>query len=134
LGGRSGSQNRTADPRDREKKTSRAGTSTHLRTYHLYSISTGENETSISNRKFVAFSRKYLDPRGGGGHSKAKTIRDFLSFSENLSWLHVFMGGSVEEPDHVLCGAVFECLAAKSSQVSSAAKCRLWLVFSLASD
>jgi hypothetical protein len=32
--------------------------------------------------------------------------------AEDLSWFRVFVDGLVEEPDDVLCGAVFEDLAA----------------------
>lgn len=83
-----GSVLRTAQPIQvtEKRRRGRAGTSTHLRSYHLYSISTGENETFISKCKFVSFSKRYLDARGGGGHSKAKTIRDFLSSSSSKAF------------------------------------------------
>jgi len=61
------------------RRRGRAGVATNLRGYHLYCISTGEKENVISNRRFVSFSKRYLDPRGGGGRSKAKAIREFLA-------------------------------------------------------
>lgn len=94
-----GSVLRTAQPIHvtEKRRRGRAGTSTHLRSYHLYSISTGENETSISNRKFVAFSKKYLDPRGGGGHSKAKTIRDFLSSNSSKAFYSIEIAQNLKD-------------------------------------
>jgi hypothetical protein len=94
-----GSVLRTAQPIHvtEKRRRGRAGTSTHLRSYHLYSISTGENETSISNRKFVAFSRKYLDPRGGGGHSKAKTIRDFLFSNSSKAFYSIEIAQNLKD-------------------------------------
>ena len=71
---------RTASPIHvtERRRHGRAGTATNLRSYHLYCISTGEKENVLSGQRFVAFSRRYLDVRGGGGHSKSKAIRDFL--------------------------------------------------------
>ena len=71
---------RTASPIHvtERRRHGRAGTATNLRSYHLYCISTDEKENVLSGQRFVAFSRRYLDVRGGGGHSKSKAIRDFL--------------------------------------------------------
>jgi hypothetical protein len=79
---------RTAQPIQvtERRRRGRAGTSTNLRSYHLYTIWTGEKETTISNKRFVSFSKRYLDPRGGGGHSKAKSIRDFLSSNSSKAF------------------------------------------------
>jgi len=72
---------RTAEPIyvAEKRRRGRAGTATNLRGYHLYRISSGEKDTVVSGRRFVSFSKKHLDPRGGGSHSKASAIRDFLA-------------------------------------------------------
>ena len=90
---------RTAQPIQvtEKRRRGRAGTSTHLRSYHLYNISTGENETSISNSRFVSFSKRYLDPRGGGGHSKAKTIRDFLFSNSSKAFYSIEIAQNLKD-------------------------------------
>ena len=57
----------------------RAGVSTHTRPYHLYVLKPeGFDELELDGRRFVAFSEEHLDPRGGGGVSKSRRIREFL--------------------------------------------------------
>jgi len=68
------------------RRHGRAGTSTNVRAYHLYCISAGEKEATVSDRKFVRFSRKYLDVRGGGGHSKSEAIRNFLASNNHKAF------------------------------------------------
>jgi len=51
-----------------------------------------------------------VDIEEGFTSSYAPELRSMVG--EDLSWLRVFVDGSVEEPDDVLCGAVFEYLAA----------------------
>jgi len=72
---------RTADPiySAEKRPDGRADVGTNLRCYHLYCISKNEKEVAISDRRFVSFSKRYLDPRGGGVRSKARAIREFLS-------------------------------------------------------
>ncbi len=72
---------RTADPiySAEKRPDGRADAGTNLRSYHLYCISKNEKEVIISDRRFVSFSKRYLDPRGGGIRSKARAIREFLS-------------------------------------------------------
>jgi len=72
---------RTADPiySAEKRQGGEADAGTSLRSYHLYCISKDEKEVIISDRRFVSFSKKYLDPRGGGVRSKARAIREFLS-------------------------------------------------------
>lgn len=72
---------RTADPIYSAEKRSEgeADAGTSLRSYHLYCISKNEKEVMILDRRFVSFSKRYLDPRGGGVRSKARAIREFLS-------------------------------------------------------
>jgi len=57
----------------------RAGVSRNTRPYHLY-VLRPENVDSllIDGRRFVKYSKKYLDVRGGGKKSKAKLILEFL--------------------------------------------------------
>jgi len=82
---------RTANPIyvTEKRRRGRAGTATYLRAYHLYSVSTGEKETVVSGRKFVSFSKKYLDIRGGAGRSKSKAIRDFLSLNRHKAFYSI---------------------------------------------
>jgi len=79
---------RTASPTyvTERRRRGRAGVATNIRAYHLYCISTGERESIISGRRFVSFSKEYLDPRGGGGHSKSKAIRDFLAANSDRAF------------------------------------------------
>ena len=57
----------------------RGGVSAHNRPYHLYSLRPeGSDELIVDGRQFVAFSDEFLDPRGGGGLSKARRILGFL--------------------------------------------------------
>jgi len=57
----------------------RAGVSVHNRPHHLYVLGPeGSGELVLEGRRFVAFSEEYLDPRGGGGVSKAQRIMGFL--------------------------------------------------------
>jgi len=57
----------------------RAGTSSHMRPYHLYLLRPGGEESLVlGGRRYVAFRKEYLDPRGGGSLSKARRIKGFL--------------------------------------------------------
>jgi len=57
----------------------RAGTSSHVRPYHLYLVAPeGRDRLTLDGRLYVAFSEEYLDPRGGGGVSKSQRIIGFL--------------------------------------------------------
>jgi len=79
---------RTANPIyvTERRRHGRAGTATNLRAYHLYCTSTGEREAVVSGQKFVSFSKKYVDTRGGGGRSKSRAIRDFLSLNRHKAF------------------------------------------------
>jgi hypothetical protein len=84
----SGAVLRTTSPiyETERRRHGRAGTSTNIRAYHLYCISAGEKENVISSQRFVGFSKKYLDARGGGGHSKSKAIRNFLASNSHKAF------------------------------------------------
>ena len=57
----------------------RGGVSTHTRPYHLYILRPeGVDEVVVEGHRFVGFSEERLDPRGGGGVSKARRILEFL--------------------------------------------------------
>jgi DNA-binding Lrp family transcriptional regulator len=57
----------------------RAGTKRNLRAYHLYTLRPkGMDLLQVDGNEYVSFSRRYLDPRGGGVKSKAGIIREFL--------------------------------------------------------
>jgi len=57
----------------------RAGRSPHTRPYHLYVLRPeGLEEALIGGRRYVGYSEESLDPRGGGGVSKAQRVLGFL--------------------------------------------------------
>ena len=57
----------------------RGGISGGTRPYHLYILRPkGKDSARIGSYEFVKYDEKYLDARGGGKISKAKTILDFL--------------------------------------------------------
>jgi DNA-binding MarR family transcriptional regulator len=57
----------------------RRGVSRHTRPYHLYLLGPdGVEEVVVDGQRYVGFSRENLDPRGGGGLSKAQRVLDFL--------------------------------------------------------
>ncbi len=72
---------RTAAPlleQERVRK-GRGGVSFHMRPYHLYlGKPSGREEVELGGRRYVSFAPEYLDPRGGGGASKAGLILGFL--------------------------------------------------------
>jgi hypothetical protein len=52
----------------------------HIRPFHLYMLKPPEKERLlVDGVEYVAFSEEYLDPRGGGGESKAGLIKALLS-------------------------------------------------------
>ena len=62
----------------------RGGTSSHVRPFHKYLLRPeGFDVVVVEGRRFVGFSEEYLDPRGGGGFSKARRVLGFLE--ENAS-------------------------------------------------
>lgn len=62
----------------------RGGVSTTTRSYHLYVLKPeGMESLLIDGRKFVKYSKEYLDVRGGGKLSKAQRILGFLKSHEN---------------------------------------------------
>ncbi len=72
---------RTAAPiMEREKVNhGRGGVTTHMRPYHLYLAKpSGREELELGGRRYVSFAPEYLDPRGGGGASKAGLILGYL--------------------------------------------------------
>jgi hypothetical protein len=57
----------------------RGGVSQHTRPFHLYLLRPeGVDDVEIKGWRYVGFSEEYLDPRGGGGVSKARRVLDFL--------------------------------------------------------
>ena len=57
----------------------RGGVSQHTRPFHLYMLRPeGVDDVLVDGLRYVGFSEEYLDPRGGGGVSKAKRVLDFL--------------------------------------------------------
>ena len=53
-----------------------------------------------------------LTVRVEAGFASADAPELAAMIGQYLAWFRVLMDGLVEEPDHVLCGAVFEYLAA----------------------
>jgi len=57
----------------------RAGVRQNTRPYHLYILKPeGRESVEVEGRIFVGYARGHLDPRGGGGVSKAQRILSFL--------------------------------------------------------
>lgn len=57
----------------------RSGSSSHTRPYHLYLLAPGGvDELTVDGRRFVAYAEEHLDPRGGGGVSKAQRVLGYL--------------------------------------------------------
>lgn len=102
---------RTADPIyvTEKQRSDSAGTATNLRSYHLYCASAGQKETVIFDRRFISFSKKYLDPRGGGGHSKAKAIREFLASNSHRAFYSTEVAQSLKDIG-VKVGDVMSCV------------------------
>jgi len=72
---------RTAKPvygRERVFK-GRSGSLLHTRPFHLYLLRPkGVDEVMVGGRRFVGYADEHLDPRGGGGVSKARRVLGFL--------------------------------------------------------
>ena len=65
----------------------RAGISQTTRPYHLYVFRPeGVDSLLIDGREFVKYAEEYLDVRGGGKHSKAKLVLDFLKRHKDQAW------------------------------------------------
>lgn len=65
----------------------RAGMSKTTRAFHKYLLApSGKKQVRIGNLEFVAFSKRYLDARGGGVKSKAKLILEFLQKHADKAW------------------------------------------------
>ena len=65
----------------------RAGVSKTTRTFHQYLLAPkGEKRVRLGDLEFVAFSKRYLDARGGGSRSKAKLILQFLQKHADKAW------------------------------------------------
>lgn len=65
----------------------RAGIVRIMRPYHLYLLKRdGVERLSRDGHKFVGFSPKYLDVRGGGKKSKAKIVLNFLKKNRSKAW------------------------------------------------
>jgi len=57
----------------------RGGVSQHTRPFHLYVLRPeGVDDVAVNGHRYVGFSEEYLDPRGGGGVSKASRVLGFL--------------------------------------------------------
>jgi len=57
----------------------RAGSSNHIRPYHLYVLAPeGVDDLVMEGYRFVGYGEEHLDPRGGGGVSKAGRVKAFL--------------------------------------------------------
>jgi hypothetical protein len=72
---------RTEEPCCRSERVlrGRAGASRNMRQFHRYMLRPeGVSKASVNSNRYVAFSEEYLDPRGGGGLSKAQMILDYL--------------------------------------------------------
>lgn len=65
----------------------RAGSVNILRSYYLYVLKpAGMDRMTLDGREFVVFSKKYLDPRGRGGVSKAGLVLNFLRKNRERAW------------------------------------------------
>jgi len=57
----------------------RAGVTQTTRPYHLYVLRPeGVDSLNFDGREFAKYAREFLDVRGGGKHSKAKTVLEFF--------------------------------------------------------
>jgi len=81
----------------------------NLRSYHLYCVSKREGEVLISDRRFVGFSKSYLDPRGGGSRSKARAIREFLTSNRHRALYSTEIAQSLKDIG-VKAGDVMSCV------------------------
>ena len=65
----------------------RGGVTQNTRPYHLYLLKPeGKESVSVGGRLFVSYEGKYLDPRGGGGVSKAQRVLDFVQEHRDRSF------------------------------------------------
>ena len=65
----------------------RAGSSSHTRPYHLYTLAPEDiDEFVVDGRRYVAYDEEHLDPRGGGGLSKAQRILDLLKEHQDRAY------------------------------------------------
>lgn len=76
----------------------RAGISQTTRPYHLYVIRPeGVDSLLIDGREFVKYAEEYLDVRGGGKHSKAKFVLDFLKQHKDQAWFSKDVAKALKE-------------------------------------
>jgi len=65
----------------------RGGMTQTTRPYHLYVLRPeGVDSQIIDGREFARYAKEYLDVRGGGKHSKAKTVLEFFKKHRNRAW------------------------------------------------
>jgi len=102
---------RTADPIYAAEKqpSDKLDAASNLRSYHLYCISKDRGEAAISDRRFVGFSKSYLDPRGGGSRSKARAIREFLASNSHRALYSTEIAQSLKDIG-VKTGDVMSCV------------------------
>ena len=96
---------RTAEPIYEAERVfrGRAGTSKHVRPYHLYVIAPeGRDQVTLGGVRYVAYSEEYLDPRGGQGVSKAKRILGFLEENRDRAWFSKDVAEALEEQEDCL--------------------------------
>lgn len=86
-----------------------SGAASHLRSYHLFCVSTGGKEATVSGHRFVSFSKEHLDSRGGGGRSKARAIREFLSSNGDKAFYSTEIAGALKGAG-VKIGDVMSCV------------------------
>ncbi len=89
---RSGHVLRTAEAIKRGEKVfkGRRGTAHHLLPYHMYMPRPpGLDHMVVDGLRYVGFSEEYLDPRGGGGVSKARRILEYLEENSGEAFFSV---------------------------------------------
>ena len=89
---RSGHVLRTMDAIKRGERVfkGRRGTVHHTLPYHLYvPRPPGRDSMVVDGRRYVGFSEEHLDPRGGGGTSKAQRILGYLEENSGEAFFSV---------------------------------------------
>jgi hypothetical protein len=68
--------------RDGVRKTTRA--------FHKYLLAPrGKTQVRVDGLEFVAFSKRYIDARGGGVNSKARLVLEFIQAHKDAAWFSI---------------------------------------------
>jgi hypothetical protein len=84
--------------RDGVRKTTRA--------FHQYLLAPkGKTQVRVDGLEFVAFSKRYIDARGGGAKSKAKLVLEFLKAHADRAWYSKHIVDALKK--HYQCDSSF---------------------------